>query len=60
MTPTTAHAKQRSEVRLADGRRAWLLYIPGRQRHTRGKATVVFATGAYMNVAVEDLEVVGG
>lgn len=56
MTPTMTDAKRRVEVRLSDGRTAWLIYMPSRT--STAKAKVVLANGKYLSVPADCVEVV--
>lgn len=60
MTPTVAHAKARTVVRLPDGRTATLIAIPIRVTHKANgrKARVRLPGGAFLSVPTTDLEVV--
>lgn len=55
MRITYTHAKNRAEVILPDGRRAWLHSLPGISNHKGRRARVVLASGSYLSVDPDTL-----
>lgn len=58
--PTPADAMNRAQVRLADGRRGSLVYVPGRSPRSGARCRVQLDGGAFVSVDVEEVALAHG